>query len=147
VETVFASPLRRTIQTAALSFGPTLARKEVPFILLPGLQEVGNIESDTGIADTPEDLRQILPALFAEDKLTFELEKIDSSALTQGWNSKASMACSSCILMLTNTSCSKATGPMRSQLYQGVLQTCGTGCFRDQRQRSGCRHSSLPNLC
>ncbi|KAH3939205.1 hypothetical protein HBI25_194960 [Parastagonospora nodorum] len=90
VETVFASPLRRTIQTAALSFGPTLARKEVPFILLPGLQEVGNIESDTGIADTPEDLRQILPALFAEDELTFELEKIDSSALTQGWNSKAS---------------------------------------------------------
>lgn len=147
METVFASPLRRTIQTAALSFGPTLARKEVPFILLPGLQEVGDMKSDTGIADVPEDLTQILPDLFAEAELTFDLDRIDSSALTKGWNSKASMACLSCILMPTNTPCSKVTGPMRSQLYQDVLQMSGTGCFSDQRQRSGCRHFSLSSLC
>ncbi|KAL5116358.1 hypothetical protein ACEQ8H_005706 [Pleosporales sp. CAS-2024a] len=77
---VFVSPLRRTIQTAALSFGPTLARKEVPFVLLPELQEVGDTGSDTGIADTAEELKQLLPDLFAEDKLTFDLERIDASA-------------------------------------------------------------------
>jgi broad specificity phosphatase PhoE len=56
VDIVFASPLRRTIQTASLSFGPTLARKDVPFVLLPALQEVGDMGSDTGIADTGEEL-------------------------------------------------------------------------------------------
>lgn len=40
---MLASPLRRTIQTASLSFGPVLARKEVPFMLLPLLQEVSDM--------------------------------------------------------------------------------------------------------
>jgi broad specificity phosphatase PhoE len=92
VDTVFASPLRRTIQTAALSFGPTLARKEVPFILLPELQEIGDIGSDTGIADTAEDLTKLLPELFAKDDLTFDLKKIDACAVEKGWNSKVSAA-------------------------------------------------------
>jgi broad specificity phosphatase PhoE len=88
VNIVFASPLRRTIQTAALSLGPALSRPEVPFVLLPSLQEVGDIESDTGIADTAEDLKQLLPDLFAADELDFDLGKIDAAAVTKGWNSK-----------------------------------------------------------
>ncbi|KAH7396981.1 histidine phosphatase superfamily [Phaeosphaeria sp. MPI-PUGE-AT-0046c] len=86
VDIVFASPLRRTIQTAALSFGPALSRNEVPFVLLPVLQELGDIGSDTGIADTAEDLERLLPALFATDSLDFDLKKIDASAVTKGWN-------------------------------------------------------------
>jgi broad specificity phosphatase PhoE len=88
VDAVFASPLRRTIQTASLSFGPTLTRKEVPFILIPGLQELGATGSDTGLANTAADLKQLLPDLFAEGELEFDLAKIDASAVTAGWNSK-----------------------------------------------------------
>jgi hypothetical protein len=88
VDTVFASPLRRTIQTAALSLGPALSRNEVPFVLHPALQEVGDMGSDMGIADSAEDLEKLLPGLFAEDKLDFDLKKIDASMVTQGWNSK-----------------------------------------------------------
>jgi hypothetical protein len=87
---VFASPLRRTIQTAALSLGPALSRPDVPFILLPALQEVGDIGSDTGIADTAEDLERLLPDLFLEDELDFDLGKIDASAVHRGWNAKVS---------------------------------------------------------
>lgn len=87
VDIVFASPLRRTIQTAALSFGPTLSRDEVPFVLLPALQEVGDMGSDTGIADTADDLERLLPDLFANDSLDFDLKRIDASAVTKGWNS------------------------------------------------------------
>lgn len=44
--------------------------------------------SDMGIADSAEDLEKLLPGLFAEDKLDFDLKKIDASMVTQGWNSK-----------------------------------------------------------
>ncbi|KAH9874828.1 hypothetical protein IAQ61_004018 [Plenodomus lingam] len=88
VDIVFASPLRRTIQTAALSLGPALSRKEVPFILMPVLQEVSNIGCDVGIADTAEDVKQFLPELFAEGEVEFDIEKVDASAVTKGWNSK-----------------------------------------------------------
>ncbi|KAJ8119099.1 hypothetical protein OPT61_g65 [Boeremia exigua] len=88
IDVVFSSPLRRTIQTASLSLGPTLARKEVPFILLPPLQEVSNVGCDVGLADTAEDIKRILPTLFAEGKLPFDYNKIDASHVTKGWNSK-----------------------------------------------------------
>jgi broad specificity phosphatase PhoE len=90
VDIVFASPLRRTIQTASLSFGPTLAREDVPFVLLPSLQEVSDMGSDTGLGDTGDELKQLLPELFVNDKVDFDLEKIDASAVTKGWNAKVS---------------------------------------------------------
>ncbi|RAR07985.1 phosphoglycerate mutase family protein [Stemphylium lycopersici] len=88
IDVVFASPLRRTIQTAALSFGPVLSREEVPFVLLPALQEVSNIGCDVGMADTAADLQQILPELFAKGEIDFNINKIDASAVIPGWNSK-----------------------------------------------------------
>lgn len=88
IDIVFSSPLRRTIQTASLSLGPALARKEVPFVLLPPLQEVSNVGCDVGLADTADDVKQILPTLFAEGELPFDYNKIDASYVTEGWNSK-----------------------------------------------------------
>ncbi|KAF3044464.1 hypothetical protein E8E12_010926 [Didymella heteroderae] len=79
IDIVFSSPLRRTIQTASLSLGPTLARKEVPFVLLPPLQEVSNVGCDVGLADTADDVKRILPILFAEGELPFDYNKIDAS--------------------------------------------------------------------
>jgi broad specificity phosphatase PhoE len=88
IDIVFASPLRRTIQTASLSFGPVLAREEVPFVLLPALQEVSTQGCDVGIADTAADVMQLLPELFKDGELDFDSNKIDASAVTEGWNSK-----------------------------------------------------------
>lgn len=76
------------MQTASLSLGPTLARKEVPFVLLPPLQEVSNVGCDVGLADTAADVKRILPTLFAEGELPFDYNKIDASHVTKGWNSK-----------------------------------------------------------
>lgn len=130
IDIVFASPLRRTIQTASLSFGPVLARKEVPFVLLPALQEVSNIGCDVGIADTADDVHAFLPKLFAEGELDFDISKVDASAVTAGWNSKVSRSpglTSAC--MLTNASqedywayekraISKRASDLRNWLYQ-----------------------------
>ncbi|KAF1845013.1 phosphoglycerate mutase-like protein [Cucurbitaria berberidis CBS 394.84] len=88
VNIIFASPLRRTIQTAALSLGPALSRQDVPFVLLPSLQEVSATGCDTGMADSAEDVKRLLPELFAQDELDFDYNKIDASAVTEGWNSK-----------------------------------------------------------
>ncbi|KAF1352635.1 phosphoglycerate mutase family protein-like protein [Lizonia empirigonia] len=88
IDIVFSSPLRRTIQTASLSLGPTLARKDVPFVLLPPLQEVSNIGCDVGMADTADDVKQMLPTLFVKGELPFDYNKIDASHVTEGWNSK-----------------------------------------------------------
>ncbi|KAF2626076.1 phosphoglycerate mutase family protein-like protein [Macroventuria anomochaeta] len=88
IDIVFSSPLRRTIQTASLSLGPTLARREVPIVLLPSLQEVSNLGCDVGLANTTDDVKQMLPTLFAKEELPFDYNKIDTSHVTEGWNSK-----------------------------------------------------------
>jgi hypothetical protein len=135
VDVVFSSPLRRTIQTAALSFGPTLARKEVPFILIPALQEVGDVGSDTGIADTADDLKKLLPDLFAKGDLEFDLEKIDASAVTEGWNSKVGSRIGVCEVIYSLTSYRKATGRTRGTQSPDARQTSGIGCFSALRKK------------
>ncbi|KAI4681932.1 hypothetical protein J4E81_009693 [Alternaria sp. BMP 2799] len=112
IDIVFASPLRRTIQTASLSFGPVLARKEVPFVLLPALQEVSNIGCDVGIADTADDVHAFLPNLFAEGELDFDISKVDASAVTAGWNSKEDY------WAYEKRAISKRASDLRNWLYQ-----------------------------
>ncbi|PSN73476.1 PGAM-domain-containing protein [Corynespora cassiicola Philippines] len=86
IDLVLASPLKRTIQTAALSFGPTLARPEVPFVLEPRLQEVSSSGCDVGTS-LPE-LKAAIPEIFADDDLPFDLSKINYDAVHEGWNNK-----------------------------------------------------------
>ncbi|EUC27948.1 hypothetical protein COCVIDRAFT_37469 [Bipolaris victoriae FI3] len=112
IETVFASPLRRTIQTAALSFGRVLSRPEVPFVLLPALQEVSNIGCDVGLADSAADLQRLLPDLFEAGEIDFDLSKIDASAVTPGWNSKDGY------WAYEKTAISKRAADLRSWLFQ-----------------------------
>jgi hypothetical protein len=138
VDIVFASPLRRTIQTASLSFGPTLAREDVPFVLLPALQEVSDMGSDTGLADTGDELKQMLPELFANDKVDFDLEKIDALAVEKGWNSNVSRLTWGLGggPLLTKAFSSKATGRTRKRPSRNERQIFGTGCFSVLRHRS-----------
>jgi hypothetical protein len=136
IDAVFASPLRRTIQTAALSFGPVLSREEVPFILLPALQEVSNIGCDVGIADTADEVQMFLPKLFPQGEVDFDINKVDASAVTAGWNSKVGRSpglTSAC--MLTNTFFSKTIGRTRSAPSRSVLLISGIGYTKGPRRR------------
>ncbi|KAF2744651.1 phosphoglycerate mutase family protein-like protein [Sporormia fimetaria CBS 119925] len=85
IDLVLTSPLRRTIQTAALSFGPTLSR-DIPFVAVPEAQEVGHHRSDTGLA--PSELQKELDTLFANDALDFDIKKLNLDAVKEGWNGK-----------------------------------------------------------
>lgn len=86
IDLVIASPLRRTIQTAAHSFGPTLARTEVPFVLVPLLQEVSNAGCDTGYE--VDDLKTLIPDLFKGEELGFDITKIGYENVMKGWTEK-----------------------------------------------------------
>ncbi|KAF2274086.1 phosphoglycerate mutase family protein-like protein [Westerdykella ornata] len=85
IDLVVTSPLRRTIQTASLSFGPVLARS-VPFVAVPEAQEVGSHNSDKGLP--PAQLKEELKTLFEGDDLGFDINKLDLSNVKDGWNSK-----------------------------------------------------------
>ena len=90
-------------------------------MLLPALQEVSDIGCDVGIADTAADIQKLLPELFKDAVLEFDINKIDASAVTADWNSKVGRSPDhTSICMLTNTSPSRAIGRTRSGLYRGV---------------------------
>ncbi|KAI4150498.1 MAG: hypothetical protein LQ340_004032 [Diploschistes diacapsis] len=76
VSLLVASPLRRTLYTALLSF-PTLtqAPKNLKIIALPETQETGAVPCDTGLE--PEALRK-----------EFKDQPVDLSLVKEGWNSK-----------------------------------------------------------
>ena len=58
-------------------------------MLLPLLQEIGDINANIGIADTADDVMALLPSLFAAGEVEFDIiRKIDASAVTAGWNHK-----------------------------------------------------------
>ncbi len=59
-------------------------------MLLPLLQEITDFKSDTGSADTAEDVRTMLRGLFAEEEVGFDVGRIDVSAVREGWNWKES---------------------------------------------------------
>ncbi|KAF2650927.1 phosphoglycerate mutase family protein-like protein [Lophiostoma macrostomum CBS 122681] len=111
IELVLASPLRRTIQTAALSFGPTLARNDVTFIAVPEAQEVSDMGSDTGSA--PNELKGYLAKLFADGTLDFDIkQKLDLSLVKEGWNVKSGY------YAYTREAISKRAADLRSWLFQ-----------------------------
>lgn len=87
---VLASPLRRTIQTAALSFGPTLARQDVPFIAVPEAQEVSNTPSDTG--SPAKQIPQLVRDAFSQGELQFDISKLNLDRVMDDWDSKVHVA-------------------------------------------------------
>ncbi|KAL1306223.1 hypothetical protein AAFC00_004315 [Neodothiora populina] len=48
IELIIASPLKRTIYTALLSFAPVIKQKNLKVLLLPELQETSDLPCDTG---------------------------------------------------------------------------------------------------
>ena len=53
---------------------------------------------DVGLANTTDDAKQMLPTLFAKGELPFDYNKIDTSHLTEGWNSKVCLIYATALL-------------------------------------------------
>lgn len=75
IDLIVASPLRRTIYTALLSFEDTIKNKTLRVVALPETQETSDLPCDTG--NTREAL--------AEE---FKNQPVDLSLVVDGWNSK-----------------------------------------------------------
>lgn len=72
---VVASPIKRTLWTALLAFGPAIAAKNLKVIALPEIQETSDLPCDTG-SDRAELERE------------FAGQPVDLSRVEDGWNSK-----------------------------------------------------------
>jgi broad specificity phosphatase PhoE len=109
VDLLVASPLRRTIQTAVLSFGPVLTRKEVPFLLHPNAQEVSERNCNVGFAK--ERLKHEVPKMFEGIDLDFDVvERMDVEGVVEGWNSKVCYPNRYCVELPWLTGCRRDTG-------------------------------------
>jgi hypothetical protein len=108
---------------------------------------VSTLGCDVGIADTAEDIQRMLPELFNEGDLNFDINKIDASAVTAGWNSKVGRSPEyGC--MLTKMTCSKTIGRMRRGRFLDEQRISGIGYFSEPRRRYfwsliGCRRAVL----
>ncbi|KAK7721939.1 hypothetical protein SLS57_005006 [Botryosphaeria dothidea] len=71
---VVASPIKRTLWTALLTFGPAIATKNLKVLALPEIQETSDLPCDTG-----SDL--------AELEREFAGQPVDLSRVHEGWNS------------------------------------------------------------
>lgn len=89
IDLVISSPLRRAIQTASIALGPTIARPEVNYLLVPMGQEVNDFKCDIG--HSPSELKAQIPELLDAENVGFDLGKIDFSLVKDGWNSKVSL--------------------------------------------------------
>ncbi|KAF2145324.1 uncharacterized protein K452DRAFT_118418 [Aplosporella prunicola CBS 121167] len=86
IDVVMASPLKRTVQTAALAFEPALRRPNVPFLLVPWAQEIAANACDVG--QGREELEGWVRGTFAEMGVRVEPAKVDYGLVEEGWNSK-----------------------------------------------------------
>lgn len=77
IELIVASPLRRTLYTALLSFENIIKKKNLTIIALPELQETSQVPCDVG-----SDL-EVLQKEVEEKELP-----VDLSLLTKDWNIK-----------------------------------------------------------
>jgi len=76
------------IQTAAFSFGPALAREDVPFVLDSRLQEVSGSPADTGmdVQDLKRWLRDVAEGEGKGKAFGFDWGKINDEKVHEGWN-------------------------------------------------------------
>lgn len=75
IDAVFASPLKRTIQTGLLSFSSTIFQKKLNVLAIPEMQETSDCPCDTGSEK-------------AELEEEFKNLPVDLSRVHKGWNSK-----------------------------------------------------------
>jgi hypothetical protein len=126
ISIVLASPLRRTIQTAAWVFAPELEQRQLPFILVPGAQEISGFNCNHGWDE--DRVKSQAPTLVAEVVPDFESSQLDTSLVDESWNSKVFTG-TDCGIDCTNVNPSHRLGymPTRFLLSVNALPTCGDG--------------------
>lgn len=75
IDAIVASPIKRTIYTALLSFRDIISKRNLTLVALPEVQETSDMPCDTGSSKEEVDRE-------------FQGEAIDTSLLTPDWNSK-----------------------------------------------------------
>jgi len=75
LDLIVASPLKRTIYTALLSFPSVIAEKQLKVVALPEIQETSDLPCDTG--SEPSELAR-----------EFDGKPVDLHLVQEGWNSK-----------------------------------------------------------
>ena len=91
ISTVVSSPLRRAVQTAAISFAPAINLEGVQFIAHPLAQETNAHQCDIGHSRT--DLESQLSELLVDSDPAFAVSKLDLTLVEDGWTSKVSSLC------------------------------------------------------
>ncbi|KAJ5090813.1 hypothetical protein N7532_009497 [Penicillium argentinense] len=86
ISLILASPLQRTIQTAAYAFAPELDARNVSFILTPNAQEISGMNCDIG--HKVDFIRETAPRLIHEAAPSWKVENLDTTLVKEDWNSK-----------------------------------------------------------
>jgi len=87
VDLIVSSPLRRALQTAVHAFAPALQRDEVKLLLQPMAQEMNAYACDIG-TDRDELEKQVEAGQLWAADVGVASEKVDFSAVEEGWNNK-----------------------------------------------------------
>ncbi|KAI9933786.1 hypothetical protein ASPWEDRAFT_168061 [Aspergillus wentii DTO 134E9] len=86
ISIILASPLKRTIQTAAYVFSSTLEKRQIPLLLAPMAQEISHLPCDLGYE------REIVleegPKLVTQAAPGYDVAKLDMSLVGDDWNAK-----------------------------------------------------------
>ncbi|CAL5869835.1 uncharacterized protein PFLUO_LOCUS4066 [Penicillium psychrofluorescens] len=86
ISLILASPLKRTVQTAAYTFGPILRERQVPLILVPAAQEIGAFGCDIG--QEADALRIQAPEWIREAVRGYDMQHLNMDLIQEGWNRK-----------------------------------------------------------
>jgi broad specificity phosphatase PhoE len=86
ISLVLASPLQRTIQTAAWTFAPELEQRQLPFILVPNAQEISGFQCDFGWDE--DHVKSSAPELISDAAPAYDGKNIDAKLVDESWNSK-----------------------------------------------------------
>jgi broad specificity phosphatase PhoE len=86
ISLILASPLKRTVQTAAHTFGPILRECQVALMLVPAEQEIGAFECDTG--QEADALRTQAPEWIREAVPGYGMQQLNLDLIQEGWNRK-----------------------------------------------------------
>jgi hypothetical protein len=105
ISLILASPLQRTIQTAAYAFAPELDARNVSFILTPNAQEISGMNCDIG--HEVDFVRETAPKLIHEAAPSWKVENLDTTLVKKDWNSKARIILRSHFTVMSRTNPSK----------------------------------------
>jgi hypothetical protein len=137
VSLVLASPLQRTIQTAAWTFGPELEKRQLLFLLVPHAQEISGLQCDFGWDEAY--VRSNAPNLISEAAPGFDTKNLDSTLVDSTWNSKVTIDAYQFLELSTfrtDLYHRKGSMPRHYLPFAGVLPNCDNGSGIVQKSTS-----------